>query len=107
MNKMTDDELNRAVGADGAGLGLYTVGTGTTVCEGGNAMYMMWFDDNPKKLLATKLIEGIAAYERHFHATPNVVLVSSTEPACDVPGVRVQPTAYVRPNNYWFGWELV
>jgi hypothetical protein len=39
-------------------------------------MYVMWFDDSVKRTPAEKVAQAVAAYQAHFHATPNVALVN-------------------------------
>ena len=73
-------------------------------------MYLGWWDDNPKKAVETKLIEGINAYLDRFQTMPNVVLMSEadfnalTQPVNDV---KPRKESYIRKNNFWFGIELV
>lgn len=69
-------------------------------------MYMMWFDDG-KKPPATKIEEAVAAYIRHFKTPPNLVLVSQDDKDAPAPSSRVTVRAvnYVRPHNFWVGWE--
>ncbi len=64
-------------------------------------MFLMW-EDHSKKPTAQKIAEARAAYVARFKATPNIVLTHPTEQV-DAPGV--QSRAYVRPGNYWIGWE--
>lgn len=69
------------------------------------SLYMMWFDDNAKKPTATKIAEGAAAYENHFHHAPLVVCVSLTTTLDDTT-LKVQPLRTVQKDNFWFGMEL-
>lgn len=67
-------------------------------------MFLLWFDDNRKKPVATKIEEGKQAYTRHFKCAPRVVLVApsaTTEEA--IAGLKVVPRSYVRTHNFWFG----
>jgi hypothetical protein len=69
-------------------------------------MFLMWFDDNAKKPIATKLAEGAAAYQKHFGHACNVVIVNDADKDTPAPaGLTVKATAYVRRNNFWFGLE--
>lgn len=68
------------------------------------SLYMMWFDDS-KKPTATKVAEGAAAYESHFHHAPLVVCVSLATVVEGTP-LQVQPLRTVQVNNFWFGMEL-
>ncbi|HMO56036.1 MAG TPA: hypothetical protein PKC19_01670 [Roseiflexaceae bacterium] len=65
---------------------------------------MMWFDDSTKKATDAKIEEAIAAYMKHFKSRPNVVLVNIAD-RVEYPGMRVRCESYVRPNNFWVGWE--
>ena len=73
-------------------------------------MYLGWFDDNPKKAVETKLIEGINAYLDRFQTMPNVVLMSEADLNAltqTVNGVQPRKESYIRKNNFWFGIEAV
>ena len=73
-------------------------------------MYLGWFDDNPKKAVETKLIEGINAYLDRFQTMPNVVLMSEADLNAltqVVNGVQPRKESYIRKNNFWFGIEAV
>lgn len=69
--------------------------------------YLVWFDDDRKKTSGVKIAEAVAAYERKFRKHPNIVLINEqdrTEPAGDV---RLRPLTYIRPSNFYVGWEDV
>lgn len=69
------------------------------------SLYMMWFDDNPKKSVSDKVREGAAAYEQRFHHAPLVVCVSPTQAIITTP-LQVQPLPTIQKDNFWFGMEL-
>lgn len=65
-------------------------------------------DDNPKKTVETKILEGINAYLDRFQVMPNVVLMSEADLnalAQPVNGVQPRKESYIRKNNFWFGIE--
>ncbi len=67
--------------------------------------YLIWFDDDRKKPVATKIIEAMDAYERRFHRHPNVILVSEQEQLESQPNVRVRSRTYIRPSHFYVGYE--
>lgn len=67
-------------------------------------MYLWWFDDSPKKPVAIKIEEAIAAYVERSHTRPNVVLVNEADQT-EVKGLQVRAESYIRRNNFWVGWE--
>ena len=74
------------------------------------ALYLGWLDDNPKKAVETKILEGINAYVERFQTMPNVVLMSEADLNAltqVVNGVQPRKESYIRKNNFWFGIEAV
>ena len=69
-----------------------------------NAMYLGWFDDNPKKTPAEKISEARAAYVARFGTAPNIILVNEAD-WVEVAGVVIRTEGYIRRNNFWVGWE--
>lgn len=67
-------------------------------------MWMMWFDDG-KQPTTEKIAAAVDAYVRHFKTRPNTVRVSQDDKDAAVKGVTVYATNYVRPHNFWVGWE--
>lgn len=66
--------------------------------------YLGWFDDNGKKPAQTKIAEACAAYVERYQTHPNVVLVNERDRA-EVDGLLVRVESYIRPNNFWVGFE--
>lgn len=68
-------------------------------------MYVMWFDDNPKKSVELKITEAIGAYVDRFRARPAEVLVNAGDlgQLAQVGGVPVRSEGYIRRNNFWVG----
>ncbi len=67
--------------------------------------YLVWFDDDRKKTTEFKLQEAVEAYERRFHKHPNVILVSEQDRFETAAGVRLRPLSYIRPSNFYVGFE--
>jgi hypothetical protein len=67
--------------------------------------YMIWFDDDRKKTPEIKIAEAMDAYERRFRRHPNVILISEQEQIATVGGVRLKPRTYIRPSNFYVGFE--
>lgn len=66
--------------------------------------YLMWYDDDRKVPVGTKIQEAIEAYTRRFATTPNVVLVNSAV-ATEVQGIEIRSVDFVRPNTFWVGFD--
>ena len=66
--------------------------------------YLMWYDDNPKVAVITKIEAAVDAYTRRFKITPNVVLVNE-EDVIDHQVIRVHGVDFVRRNNFWVGYQ--
>lgn len=65
-------------------------------------MFLLWYDDNPRKTTASKIAEGLAWYRQRFDRDATVVVVCEAE-RIEHPLVEVQTAQYVRRNNYWIG----
>lgn len=69
-------------------------------------MFMMWYDDNAKRLPAQKIAAGAAAYEARYGRPCTLVLVNEADlPAEPVAGLVVRVAPNVRQHNFWFGQE--
>lgn len=66
--------------------------------------YLMWYDDNPRLPILSKIEEAIDAYTRRFAIHPNVVLVNEAE-LTEYTGMEVRGVDFVRRNNFWVGFE--
>ncbi len=67
-------------------------------------MFLVWYDEDPKKPLTEKIHDSIAAYVRRFTTMPNLVLINANAgDQADIAGVSVRREATVQPNNVWVG----
>jgi hypothetical protein len=68
-------------------------------------MYIMWYDDNPKRTFAQRIADACEAYKARMGTPATLVLLNDEEaPLAEAPaGVRLQPTSTVRRNTYWAG----
>jgi hypothetical protein len=64
----------------------------------------MWYDDNPKVSLVSKIEAAIDAYTRRFAISPNVVLVNASD-VTEYQGVHVRSVDHIQRNNFWVGRE--
>jgi hypothetical protein len=64
----------------------------------------MWYDDNPKVSVLTKIEQAIDAFTQRFALVPNVVLVNQTQ-ATELGDIHVRSVDYVRRNNFWVGLD--
>jgi tRNA(Arg) A34 adenosine deaminase TadA len=62
--------------------------------------YLGWFDDNPKKSAAQKIVEALAAYEARYGVPAGRVLVNEQDRAVVVEGVEIVVASYMRVNNF-------
>lgn len=67
-------------------------------------MYLGWYDDSVKKTPAEKIKEAAAAYTARFQTRPNVVLLNAVD-RVEIEDMVVRTESYIRPNNFWIGWE--
>lgn len=66
---------------------------------------MWWFDDDRKKSADDKIAEALAAYERKFHTTANVVFANIAEVGGAPSQVRVLPQPFIQRSNFYIGYE--
>jgi hypothetical protein len=67
---------------------------------------LLWFDDNPKVSLATKIENAARRYRERFGKAPNVCYVhpKTLAGAQSLPAhVRVIESTTVQPNCFWIG----
>ena len=67
-------------------------------------LFLVWFDDNPKTLVADKIQAAIAAYVERFQARPGLVLVNAVD-QMELAGVVVRSERTVQPNTFWVGLD--
>src|SRR5690242_15118304 len=67
-------------------------------------MYLVWYDDSPKKSVQEKIDEAIDRFQDRFGFAPDQCLVSD---GLDVqhPHLTVRPVRYVRPHYFQVGCE--
>jgi len=72
-------------------------------------MGLLWFDDNPKVPLATKIENAARRYRERFGRAPDVCYVHPKTLAGEkaMPAqVKVIESASVQPNHFWIGVNL-
>ncbi|MEI8308629.1 MAG: hypothetical protein WCF99_16335 [Chloroflexales bacterium] len=69
-----------------------------------SALFLMWYDDNPKLTVAMKIEDAMGAYRNRFRTVPTLVLVNE-EDVVDVVGVEVRGVTTVRRNTVWVGLD--
>jgi len=67
---------------------------------------MLWFDNDPKTDLPTKVNRAAAYYQRKYGCSPNLCFVHPSmlqkeEPKAD--GIEMRPSRQVLPNHFWLG----
>ncbi len=67
-------------------------------------IFLMWYDDNPKVPIITKIAAAIEAYTDRFAVAPNLVLVNEEEVVSHT-DIIVRGMVNIRRNNYWVGIE--
>lgn len=78
----------------------------TIVQELGMKVGLLWFDDNPKVPLATKIENAARRYHERFGESPNVCYVHprTLAGAQSIPThVQVIESVRVQPNCFWIG----
>ncbi len=67
---------------------------------------MLWFDNDPKTDLPTKVMRAAAYYQKKYGASPNLCFVHPSmirpegQPAG---GIELRPSRQVLPNHLWLG----
>ncbi len=66
---------------------------------------MLWYDDDPKKTLETKIEQATARYVEKYGHRPNACYISAALGTTDAKkqGLRVIPARTLRPNYLWIG----
>ena len=68
--------------------------------------YFVWYDDSPKKPVAEKMQEAIAAYLTRFAVRPSLLLVNAVD-HIELADVLVRAERTVQPNTFWLAHEDV
>jgi len=66
--------------------------------------YFVWYDDSPKKPVAEKMQEAIAAYVTRFAMRPSLLLVNVVD-HMELADVVVRSERTVQPNTFWLAYE--
>ncbi|MDH5508088.1 MAG: hypothetical protein OEZ02_12775 [Anaerolineae bacterium] len=69
---------------------------------------MLWFDNDPKTDLLTKIDQAAAYYQRKYGNAPNQCYVnpSMLEPKkVNSPQVKISPSPTILPNHLWIGFN--
>lgn len=69
-------------------------------------LFLMWYDDNPRIALSSKVEAAIEAYVGRFQAQPNVVLVNEAD-LVERTDILVRGVSHIRRNNIWVGREEI
>jgi len=69
-------------------------------------LYFVWYDDSPKKPVAEKIQEAIAAYVTRFAIQPSLLLVNAVD-HMEFTNVLVRAERTVQPNTFWLGFEEI
>jgi hypothetical protein len=72
-------------------------------------MYFVWYDDNPKKSVVTKIDEAVLRYRQKYGSKPNVCMISEKVQNSDYNGavnnlgIEVKTAKNVPQNYFWIG----
>lgn len=66
---------------------------------------MLWFDNDPKVDLTTKIARAVAYYQKKYGQKPDLCYVHPTmlSTMTKTQGVDVRPNRAVLPNHFWIG----
>jgi hypothetical protein len=67
---------------------------------------MLWFDNDPKTDLPTKVLRAAAYYQKKYGCSPNLCFVHPTMIKPEGPrasGIEMRPSRQVLPNHLWLG----
>jgi hypothetical protein len=67
-------------------------------------VFLVWYDDTPKKPVVDKIQEAITAYIERFKTCPDLVLVNAID-HMEMTEVLVRSERTVQPNTFWVGRE--
>lgn len=69
---------------------------------------MLWFDNNPKTDLASKVSEAASYYQKKYGRRPNLCFVHPSlfgQDAKGANGIEVRPNLNIQRNHLWLGLE--
>ena len=67
---------------------------------------MLWFDNDPKTDLATKIAQAAAYYQKKYGRIPDVCFVHPSmlqDGETKAGGLELKPNRVVRPHHLWLG----
>lgn len=67
---------------------------------------MLWFDNDPKTDLSTKVTRAAAYYQKKYGCIPNLCFVHPSMlevQARRAEGIELRPSRQVLPNHFWLG----
>ena len=67
---------------------------------------MLWFDNDPKADLQTKLNRAVDFYQRKYGVPPDLCFVHPSmlrEEKMQRAGVDIKPNRRILPNHFWIG----
>lgn len=67
-------------------------------------MGLLWFDDNARKSIVSKIDEGADCYRGKFGHSPNVCHVNPLNVVRHA-RLEVVPNPLIQPNHFWLGVE--
>jgi hypothetical protein len=75
-------------------------------------MYVLWYDDNPKKTVSTKIDEAVVRFTERYGRQPEVCMLNEIDFApgeqvspAHAPKLRVMHTKSVPTNYFWVGCD--
>jgi hypothetical protein len=69
---------------------------------------MLWFDNNPKTDLTTKIADAVTYYQKKYGRRPNLCFVHPSLLSKGQPSggsIEVRPNRQILPNHLWIGWN--
>lgn len=69
---------------------------------------MMWFDNDPKTSLQSKIEKAVEYYAKKYFRMPNLVLINPNSLSGEMPElgkITVRPYRPVLPGHLWIGIE--
>jgi hypothetical protein len=70
---------------------------------------MLWFDNDPKTDLGTKLMIASSYYQKKYGQVPNLCFVHpSTEikSTSSFKGMEIRQNSVIRPHHFWLGRQV-
>jgi hypothetical protein len=67
---------------------------------------LLWYDNDPKADLTTKVERAAVYYDKKYGGQPNLCFVHPTmvcQGVPTVPGVEIRTSRSVLPNHFWMG----